>query len=803
MQNEAELRLALVCYGGVSLAVYMHGVTKELHKLIRAARAFDSADNASHPNPFRTGAGPDDTEAVYYDALQQLAAAGRPLRVTIDIIGGTSAGGINGVALAKALARDASLDPLTDVWINEGDMRKLLRAPSFAGLRAQALMAAVRQLVGAFSPVSPLRGDLMSQLLLRALKKMDDGPTAANLLPRNGTLTLYVTTTDLEGFEVLVPSGAGGASQRSDYNAQVLEFDGERGDLQQFESDFTPEMAFAGRATASFPGAFAPVSWESFMKETGGKSKLHTSIFRYAYSSHDDAEKTYFVDGGVLDNAPFDLVIDAISRRRAETEVYRRIAYIEPDPVRPLDAPTPQQIPKGRRWLFDLLTVNKVRGSHPILLDLLKLRDLNWRIDEVGALAERQMANVQDEIAAARMSILAKHGNLVENWTNFEQRTTPVAINALTKQLRAPDDIQELSDAMHARAEGALGLSWQTYQRLKFDAAIRRLAGEFLEELSFPQKSAQGSFICAAFMAWVRRHPDWKTGERGLSTVLRAIDVPYRERRLMFILAGINALYRGDGATRQPPPRSDLDEMKQTAWSILDRLRGDVRAAVHDLSAANVDFLRLIDDETMLALPDTFVKSHLDEFNAIFDAYVAGLQRTLHNDSFELWTVFNRATKNWDPDDRQALLSRYLGFPLWDGLLFPTISLAELPQLTPIGVAQFSPLAATALYAEEKGKRTTKLKGIPLHHFAAFMSAASRENDYLWGRLDGAELILRNLQAVDDTRRGVDAGPAATLPRLDEAFTCVMNTEKGLKRIPKDLRDSLNRQIKKLGSSSA
>jgi len=25
-----ELRLALVCYGGVSLAVYMHGVTKEL-----------------------------------------------------------------------------------------------------------------------------------------------------------------------------------------------------------------------------------------------------------------------------------------------------------------------------------------------------------------------------------------------------------------------------------------------------------------------------------------------------------------------------------------------------------------------------------------------------------------------------------------------------------------------------------------------------------------------------------------------------------------------------------------------------
>src|ERR1700749_4826827 len=38
-----EVRLGLVCYGGVSLAIYMHGVTKELYKLVRAARAFERA----------------------------------------------------------------------------------------------------------------------------------------------------------------------------------------------------------------------------------------------------------------------------------------------------------------------------------------------------------------------------------------------------------------------------------------------------------------------------------------------------------------------------------------------------------------------------------------------------------------------------------------------------------------------------------------------------------------------------------------------------------------------------------------
>ena len=38
--REKELRIALVCYGGISLAVYMHGVTKEVWRLAKASRAF-------------------------------------------------------------------------------------------------------------------------------------------------------------------------------------------------------------------------------------------------------------------------------------------------------------------------------------------------------------------------------------------------------------------------------------------------------------------------------------------------------------------------------------------------------------------------------------------------------------------------------------------------------------------------------------------------------------------------------------------------------------------------------------------
>ena len=52
--REKELRIALVCFGGVSLAVYMHGITKEILKLVvealtPAQRAFVAQINGFLP----------------------------------------------------------------------------------------------------------------------------------------------------------------------------------------------------------------------------------------------------------------------------------------------------------------------------------------------------------------------------------------------------------------------------------------------------------------------------------------------------------------------------------------------------------------------------------------------------------------------------------------------------------------------------------------------------------------------------------------------------------------------------------
>ncbi|CAA9236059.1 MAG: hypothetical protein AVDCRST_MAG10-1541 [uncultured Acidimicrobiales bacterium] len=197
-----ELRLAIVCYGGVSLAIYMHGVTKEIHKLVLASAALEGdPDN----NPFDE----DTTERVYWDVLSRISKDGlgghakdARMRVVVDIITGTSAGGINGIFLAKALTGNRPQDGLRKLWFEKGDIKHLLEWPTWIPwqLRFLAMTVARRK--------PPLRGGDMSKWLYGALRDMNgkqvpDG--AESLLPDDHVLDLYVPITDFLGYERDIP----------------------------------------------------------------------------------------------------------------------------------------------------------------------------------------------------------------------------------------------------------------------------------------------------------------------------------------------------------------------------------------------------------------------------------------------------------------------------------------------------------------------------------------------------------------------------------------------------------------------
>ena len=107
-----ELRLALVLNGGVSLAIWISGVVAEIDALRRC-----DAD----PSP-ELPAGDGDSSLPIYRAL----ASALGVCVRVDVIAGTSAGGLNGGLLGTAIAAGQPYANVRDLWLNLGDLKDLL-----------------------------------------------------------------------------------------------------------------------------------------------------------------------------------------------------------------------------------------------------------------------------------------------------------------------------------------------------------------------------------------------------------------------------------------------------------------------------------------------------------------------------------------------------------------------------------------------------------------------------------------------------------------------------------------------------
>ena len=85
------------------------------------------------------------------------------------------------------------------------------------------------------------------------------------------------------------------------------------------------------------------------------------------------------------------------------------------------------------------------------------------------------------------------------------------------------------------------------------------------------------------------------------------------------------------------------------------------------------------------------------------------------------------------------MLLAYLGFPFYDVATLPLLHNEGFTEFNPIKVDRISPDDAKSI--RPGGTRVT-LRGTEFYNFGAFFSRAYRENDYLWGRLHGAERMV-------------------------------------------------------------
>ena len=203
----------------------MGGVAREVDLLVQ------SSDRRRVP-----GVGPQDRATPDGDPVLRLYRRLLDLvdvQVAVDVLAGTSAGGINAALLGLVNARRLDLRPLRDIWLSAGALNQLLRDPREA------------------DPPSLLKGD--GQLLTALTAGITTivagrGETAS---PRR--TDVFITTT------LLSPESS---KFLDDYGTQIVDTD-HHGQFHFDENSLgkpgveTP-LALAARSSASFPAAFEP-----------------------------------------------------------------------------------------------------------------------------------------------------------------------------------------------------------------------------------------------------------------------------------------------------------------------------------------------------------------------------------------------------------------------------------------------------------------------------------------------------------------------------------------------------------------
>jgi patatin-related protein len=800
--KEKELRIALVCFGGASLAVYMHGTTKEILKLVRASSAlhairhrgerakalfFDKFDRADPEY---------DTESVYFDLLRDIGRTVE-LRVVVDIIAGASAGGINAAMLARALSHDLPMGGLRDLWLDGADISALLAPEARAGAWSKWFLkpavwalgrtGAGRSIVDPelrrnlslflrsrwFKP--PLSGSRMAELLYDALAAMGaPRDRLASLLPSGLRLDLFITLTDHYGYEQQVRIHQPPLIHEREHR-HVLRFRYGRRPNGDVESDFdspgVPGLAFAARATSSFPGMFPPAriaEMDLVLARKGVRWTRRADFIGRNFAPYTrlnvDPASAHFIDGGVLNNRPFRQAISAIRGRPAYRQVDRRLVYVDADPAGK-GAPARHTEP----GFFTMLkgALSDLPSTQPVT------DELNW----VDAFND-QIDRLREIIDEARPRV----GRLVASivTASFDAPLTAAQVGAWREQAN-----------QHASRDA--GFAYEGYVGLRLASARAFVVDVIADLRGVPRRSPLGYTIAAVIDAWASatgRHydgggpsvrPDAKDG--GLPVpqwagFLRAFDIDYARRRLHFLIQGQNRLYQ---MFDRPPfegfDPSAVDQLKRAFYDRLDRLEHRVRALSDEPQ------IRDLVDRLFPAAPPAagieedrrqarqFAERHGAELDVLVQRLAGAID--LESGSADIDALLTaKDTGQWHPQARREIFVGYLGFPFWDVLTFPVMAGRESGEFNRILIDRLSPEDARSL---GKFSGAGCLRGAGFRHFAAFFSRAYRENDYLLGRLHAFDRLV---DIVCDSA-GIDAHDRNGAARMwkKKGFAMILDAE--------------------------
>ena len=764
-----EVRYAVVMYGGVSLCIYINGVAQELLEMAKATApegggvAIAKEELSASARFYRRLGQYLDSDSMDAALLfEDSESAQIRTRFVVDVLSGTSAGGLNSIFLAKALVNNEKMDGLKQLWMNEGDIERLLndRKSSLPELPAK------RQ------PDSLLNSQRMYAKLLEALHVMDfpkdekfDRPNAKEPAPSPQVslveeLDLYITATDLTGLPIYLKLDNTVANELRHKNVFNFRYGA---DANDFTWEFNPLLAFAGRCTSSIPPAFEPMRLEDTSPVLRARRPYRAMAengspkWKPVYSEYlktdetGDFRKRDFGDGGFLDNKPFTYATRALMRRQSHHPVRRKLIYIEPSPERlALDPasprPKPDAIAHSLAALVELPRYETIREDIDLVLDRNHLLE---RIDELTRRVDHDVDAFQEKVI----------------------------------QSGAAEKFESIPLKEHIKK---LGIAYGTYHRLKVAEVTSDLAALVSEILDYPPESDEHLAIRLLVEAWRKSRyaedppdqdpkidPDKKIMTE--SKFLMDFDPSYRIRRLFFINRKITFFYRfvpgssqeqrypdalppkiadllksSDGK-RWPRFREELLKIKLPLANALADLRRDchtlrdsdqLKGLIKEMNLDKAKLVQCLSDDSRARLD---VIAQAPEFKKISDHLVTAYRAAFIKVSQACKdALVDTGSSPEGKIARDALRDIYEHFDHYDMAILPMQYGTNSSETPHVDIVRISPTDAKNLCDDSSGQRS-KLAGRMYFSFGAFFAKSWRENDMLWGRFDGAEILVRDL----------------------------------------------------------
>ena len=839
-----EVRFAVVMYGGVSLAIYINGIAQELLRLVRSTArdqkpAFNGTERIYRKVSYLLA-----DESLTMADLDKLTSDSSnlpPTRFLVDILSGTSAGGINGIFLAKALANGQDMEQLKDLWITEGDIETLINDKR----------SIEKPLSLQDPPTSLLNSERMYFKLLDAfdgMDKLNDSQKESDESPFVDELDLFVTSTDLQG--VVLPIRLSDELVYERRHRNVMHFVYSERDVSgedtrnDFFTSYNPFLAFAARCTSSFPFAFEPMCLtdiDSILRRKDPYKKsdclADSKLWQRFYRDYLDPRgvssvpfpKRAFGDGGYLDNKPFSYATEALANRNADVPVDRKLIYIEPSPEHPEDEVESDEKPDPiENVMAALLTLPRYET---IREDLERVKERNRLIDRVNSIT----SGVDRDEEAVRMQMAGKApATDFDSWIERGALESPPTNQLWAQEYLREKDVAELDLADMIKRKGR---AYAAYHRLRISAVSDALARTIARVAGFDEDSDYFIITRSLVGAWRAKtyvehrltpeQADMPTANR----FLYEFDLAYPLRRVNYLRNKADALHRQDSDVMAHVKivarnlKLDLDEqefteaqedafqdevlrfkrtlndvfvsLRRSGRSLRSRhskdqsashgaphaspvkdqvlkLMSDIEAAVKTLSPKPDSPSAVLD--YFLGKPNGAVRSYradspeeecnrrteeflkdprhahiVEQFARTADGLkqnVLAAKNEAEQRTIELFSAKDTKPITGDParDDaiwiaRNAMAHYYQNYEDYDLLTYPIMFETSVGEADPIGIIRISPEDAKQLI-DERATGCHKLAGSALGHFGAFLARQWRQNDILWGRLDGAERII-------------------------------------------------------------